>query len=329
MPNFSTFICEIKKLRDVRLNKNIITYSVCVTIASILWFLNALNKDYSAEISYPVKYINLPEGKYLVTQLPSRLLLDVKAKGFALLGHKIRTSFLPITFNLESYQNRLIRKEHVFEYTLRLNDVKERIGNQLNAEIKLLNTHPSEITFRFADAQSKKVAIRPEVDYTLKRQYILNQITVNPDSITVSGPAPLLDTLQYVRTARWKVKELNKTLHKQMDLLPLTNCQYSQTTAEVTLEAEQFTEAKKTVPITPYGVPENMNIRLFPAVVNITYETGLSKYDKVSEHDFVFYIDYPTDTDISYLEVKTGKVPDFIKNLTYTPQKVEYILEKK
>ena len=72
-----------------------------------------------------------------------------------------------------------------------------------------------------------------------------------------------------------------------------------------------------------------MNIRLFPAVVNISYETGLSKYDQVTDHDFVFYVDYPTDTEISYLEVKTGKVPDFIKNLTYTPQKVEYILEKK
>jgi YbbR domain-containing protein len=329
MPNFSTLICEIRKLRNVRLNKNIITYFICVTIASILWFLNALNKDYSAEISYPIKYINLPEGKYLVTRLPSRLLLDVKAKGFALLGHKIRTSFLPITFNLESYHNRLTKKEHIFEYTLRLNDMKDKISNQLNTEIKLLSTHPSEIIFRFAEAQNKKVAIQPQVDYTLKRQYILNQITVNPDSITVSGPAPILDTLQYVRTAKWKVKELNKTLRHTMELLPLPNCQYSQTTAELTLEAEQFTEVKKTIPITPYGVPGNMNIRLFPAVVNISYETGLSKYDQVTDHDFVFYVDYPTDTEISYLEVKTGKVPDFIKNLTYTPQKVEYILEKK
>ena len=46
--------------------------------------------------------------------------------------------------------------------------MKDKISNQLNTEIKLLSTHPSEIIFRFAEAQNKKVAIQPQVDYTLK-----------------------------------------------------------------------------------------------------------------------------------------------------------------
>ena len=43
---------------------------------------------------------------------------------------------------------------------------------------------------------------------------------------------------------------------------------------------------------------------------------------------FVF-ADYPKNADVTYLEVKVVKAPDYIKNLSYTPQKVEYILEKK
>ena len=76
------------------------------------------------------------------------------------------------------------------------------------------------------------------------------------------------------------------------------------------------------------GVPEHMNIRLFPPYVTVSYEIGLSKYDKVSNKDFVFSIDYPTAPHTNFLEVKAVKVPDFIENLTFTPQKVEYILEK-
>ena len=43
-----------------------------------------------------VKYTNFPAGKYPVAELPTQIQLTVKAKGFALLGHSIRTSFLPI-----------------------------------------------------------------------------------------------------------------------------------------------------------------------------------------------------------------------------------------
>lgn len=329
MPNFQSLIREIKKLKSIRLNRNIITYLFCVAIASILWFLNTLNKDYSAEISYPVKYINLPEGKYLINKLPSQLLLEVKAKGFALLGHQIRTSFLPITFNLGLYTTHLKEKNQVYEYTLNTNDIKDKISNQISSEIKLQNVRPEEIVFKFADAQHKKVAVLPQVDYTLKRQYILNRITVNPDSIVVSGPAPVIDTLQFIRTVFLHTKDLGKTTHERIDLCPIPDCTFSETEAVITLEVEQFTEAKRTIPIASFHVPDSMNIRLFPAVVNLSYEVGLSKYEKITDHDFVFYIDYPKATDVSYLEVKILKAPDFIKNLTYSPQKVEYILEKK
>ena len=60
------------------------------------------DKDYLTEITYPVKYTNFPAGKYPVAELPTQIQLTVKAKGFALLGHSIRTSFLPITFNVGS-----------------------------------------------------------------------------------------------------------------------------------------------------------------------------------------------------------------------------------
>ena len=43
----------------------------------------------------------------------------------------------------------------------------------------------------------------------------------------------------------------------------------------------------------------------------------------------ITFSDYPKNADVTYLEVKVVKAPDYIKNLSYTPQKVEYILEKK
>lgn len=329
MSFFQSLFHSIRSMKQVRLNRNIITYLICVVIATILWFFNALNKDYTVEIPYPVKYINLPGGKHLVGKLPNEITLEVSAKGFALLGHKISTSFLPITFNVNTYSNHLLEKDNVFEYTLKTNDIKDRIGSQLSSKIKLLNISPEIIHFRFAPSVYKKIAVRPQVEYSLQRQYILNKITSVPDSVTVSGPSVIVDTLQAVPTEKIKLENLRKNVSKEADLKEIYGCQMSPDQVKVDVWVEQYTEAKKTLPVEVLNVPDSLTLRLFPDHVNITYNVGLSLYDKISNTDFRFTVDYRQTEKSSYLEVKADRLPEYIKDLTFSPQKVEYILEKK
>lgn len=329
MPHIVKQFTEFLKKSNLRIDRNIITYLICVVIATILWFLNALNKDYSAVISYPVKYVNLPQGKHLISDLPSTLSLEVRAKGFALLGHRISTSFLPITFNVNTYSNHLLEKDEVFEYTLNTNEIKDKIGNQLNTEIKLLDITPATIEFKFAQSVEKKVAVRPVVNYTLKRQYILNQITATPDSVLVSGPATIIDTLRYISTKSLRLKDLGKSVTKEVELTPLRGCTVDDATVKLDLQVEQFTETKKTIRLQARHVPGSFYLRLFPDNVNITYDVGLSNYEKITNQDFEFYVDYDQTQSSSYLDVKVGKTPAFIKNLVFSPQKVEYIIERK
>lgn len=329
MPNIGFRLIEFLKKKNVRIDRNIITYLICVVIATILWFLNTLNKDYTAVISYPVKYVNMPKGKHLVSELPSTVALEVRAKGFALLGHSVSTSFLPITFNVNTYSNHLLEKDDVFEYTLNTNEIKDKISNQLNTDIKLLDITPVTIEFKFAPSVSKKIAIRPSVVYTLKRQYILNKITATPDSIVVSGPTLIIDTLRYVPTKSVNLKELGKSVAREVELAGVRGCTYDETQVKLDLQVEQFTEAKKTIALKAINVPDSLYLRLFPDNINITYDVGLSNYEKISNEDFTFYVDYKQTVLSSYLDVKTGKIPAYIKNLVYTPQKVEYIIERK
>ena len=148
---------QIQQFKEKYLNRNIVSYLICVVIASILWFLNTLSKDYLTEITYPVKYTNFPAGKYPVAELPTQIQLTVKAKGFALLGHSIRTSFLPITFNVGSYCNHALSdKAGIQEFILNTNDIKDKISSQLNTEIQLQSVAPEEIVFQFSTIGPEK-----------------------------------------------------------------------------------------------------------------------------------------------------------------------------
>lgn len=318
-----------ERIKAIRLSNNIISYLICVAIASIVWLLSTLNKDYTTELTYPVKYINLPEDKYPLSELPAQLRLEVQAKGFVLLSYRLKTSFLPITINFNTYSKHLKDNKDIFEYTLYTDDIKDKMSSQIDSDIKLLNIYPESIEFQFATAKQKKVAIRPNIDYTLKQQYILTQMTAIPDSISVSGPALIIDTLQYIATEPLHLKKLSKNTSRTLNLASSPNLYFKAETVEVLLEIEQFTEMKRTLPITILNIPDSMNIRLFPPQINISYDIGLSKYDQVSDQDFVFSVDYPKNSKTDFLEVKITQSPDFVKNISYSPKQVEYILEKK
>ena len=106
MQNIKNKIWEVvSKKRNLSDNKKIVTYLVFVFIATIFWFLNALSKDYTTTVSYPVNYKNLPKDKILIRELPDKLFLEVKGGGFALLRYKISTAFQPINLNVSNQLN--------------------------------------------------------------------------------------------------------------------------------------------------------------------------------------------------------------------------------
>lgn len=320
----------LKKFPVHRLDRNILSYGICVIIASILWLLNALNKDYTSEISYPVKYTDLPKGKYVVSDLPEHITLEVKAKGFSLLGYQISTSFQPITFAVNAYSNHNVEKNDVMEYTLHLNRIKDKIVNQLSSDIKLQNIKPEEINFRFSKSAVKKVPVQPVVDYTLEKQYILkDRITALPDSIEVSGPALIVDTLQYIYTEPWTIRNVNRNASRNVALAEQPGVRFEEEEIKINLQVERFTEARKNIPISVVNLPKNRDMKLFPASVDVTYDIGLSQYDKVTEKDFRFVVDYRKWADSSYAQIEVAESPSFIKDLKFTPQKVEFILEEK
>jgi hypothetical protein len=84
---------NLKKLRQ---DKRVIVFLGCLAISTFLWFLNALSKDYETTLIYPVKYVNLPDKRFLANDPPSNLELTIQAHGFTLLKNKVNMKLEPI-----------------------------------------------------------------------------------------------------------------------------------------------------------------------------------------------------------------------------------------
>ncbi|MCR9011730.1 CdaR family protein [Gabonibacter chumensis] len=320
-----------KERKRLHLKRNIITYGICLIIATVLWFLNTLNKEYATQITYPIRYTDLPKGKLLVSELPQEMTLEIRAHGFALLRYKIGTSFLPIVFNVNSYSNGILDKKDMLDYTLNTIDIKDRIAAQLNSDIKLLNITPETIHFQFSRFESKVVPVQPRVEYTLKKQYMLkNPISVTPDKLTISGPASVIDTIQTVYTLPIRLKDLSKDITKNVSFEDIHGVQIDDNNAKILIEVERFTESKKNVTLTVKNLPDSLQMRLFPSAIDVTFDVGLSRYDQVTDTSFRFSVDYKQITkNTTALNVTLEKYPPYIQNLSFSPEQVEFLIEKK
>lgn len=323
------FLDSIRKVFS-NIDRNIFTYTIFIVIAALLWFMNELNKDYNDEITYPVRYVQMPKDRYLFSELPQHLTLEVRARGFALLGHKIRTSFMPITFNLSNYTNSLRKNGDVYEYNITQSEMRDKLSGQLNSEINLLGIYPDQIQLRFSEGRTKMIPVIPHVDYTAKRGYILQDTFVcTPDSILVSDPISLIDTLSSLHTVQWKAGDISKTTTSTVELIKPEGLNFEYSAVKITIPIERITEGQKSIPVTVNNLPSNMRIRLFPPNIEVTYDVGLSKYNTVTEDHFQAVADYREVEGSSYLSVSIRQAPSYVKNIRYSPQKVEYILERK
>ena len=331
-------IFDFKKLKEffdpekITSNKKLLVYVFFVGIATIFWFLNALSKEYTTNVNYPVRYINLPKNKVLTNELPSRLTLKVTALGSDLLRYKLSTAFLSNPFDVNKYTNSRLENESFKKYQLLTSQITNRFEKELSSSIQLQGISPDTIVFELSPILEKKIPIQLNISYTFEQQYMLGgEISLSKDSIVVKGPSSVLDTIFKLETELLILSDLDKTVKKNIALKKMKGLEFSQKKIGVVVPVEQFTEAKKSVPIRANNLPDSLLIRLFPRDVKVSYFVGLKRYDNVSADHFDVVVDYNQilSAEHNRLIISLVGKPTFVSNVRFYPKDVTYLIEKK
>jgi len=249
----SSFIQRLRQYfnkEKIKANKKLVVYAFFVVLATVFWFLNALSKEYTTTVSYPVNYVNFPKEKVLTNKLPSHLTLRVNAFGFDLLRYKLSTSFLPISFDVNSFTDSRMEKSKNSRFVLPTRRIKNRISRQLSSEITLLDIAPDSLVFQFSNVVHKKVPVKAQLELSFEKQFMLGDtIRLEPDSITISGASVIVDTVDQIHTRRMKFSDLSKTVKRNISLERVEGLEYSNKRVVINILVEQFTEAEKNVAI--------------------------------------------------------------------------------
>ena len=321
---------KVSDRKKITLNKRFLIFFFFLMLSILLWFLTVLNKDYITSIDYPVRYIRFPEDKVLVNDIPDRLDLTVEASGFTLLSHKLKSRITPILVDVNSYSPNKFRNDPSSIFILS-SDAKEGIARQLSSEINILDIHPDSLIFRFARRDEKRVPVEPILDLSFEKQFMqVGPYILEPDSILISGPVVIIDSIEEVKTEEFVLVGINESISQELKIRPLARIDFNPLEIWLQVPVEKFTEASLTIPIEVVNLPDSFVLRTFPGKVTISCQVGLSAYETLNEHLFRAEVDYADAGKMlgSKLQVNLVKVPEYIQAINYTPKSVEYILEK-
>ena len=296
--------------------ERIIVFIVAFILAVCLWFMVNLSLNYTLNINLPIEKGMMPDDRALTKALPKAATVSISGEGWKLI-------------NL--YNNPPPVRVDVMNQEVNLYDL---VRQQLNtfSEVDVQKVQPLILSLSLEKRSSKKVPVRPVWEISFKNQYgFLGQPTVQPDSITISGAASLLNDISQWPTDTLSGSNIASDITESIDLQQNELLTLSRDKVAFSGEVAQYTEGKATVRLSTRNLPAGQNISYSPTTIAVTFDVPIEEYANIENRQlFEAYINYQ-----QVLEDSTGFVKPNIQNISnnkhvkirsFQPEEVAYFM---
>ncbi len=307
----------------VRKNRNKLSvFLVFVFVSTILWLLIKLSDDYSMTYNLPVSYVDLPNDKWLAEQTDQALKLTINSRGFVILRAGYLRNVKQLAISLESMPYRKRSQNDYYINTVNLRNVVAEAFNINETDIEF---EEPELRFKLDNLAQKRLVVKPDLAISYKQQYNASAPpSLVPDSVWVYGPENMLDTMQAIHTQQLQLKDVEQDVNMRLAMAyDKQLIRLQPTEVNLRLAVDRFTEASFTIPI---QIPEQFQLKTFPDRVQVNFMISLSDFNKVEATQFQVVLDTSgMSLNANALKLKLAQSPPIARNITMSPESVEYI----
>lgn len=314
----------------IYIDKRFFTFLFFVLVASILWLLNTLGKDYTASVTYPVRFINAPENKEIINELPNKLELKVKGYGYTLTQYKFNIGLQPIIIDINELTKNWDKIDSNHYYILS-RSLKNKLQRNLNKDIKLMSIEPDTVHVKLADIITQKVPVHLNMMLDFEEQHMqFGDIIIKPDSVTISGPQTVLDTINQIKTEYIQLTNVHESKNFPAFLKAPGQVDLKTKQVRIHIPVTQYTEKSISVPLQLKNVPDSVELKVFPEEVSVKCKVALDNYEQINKEDFKLFVDYNETKDNinNKLSVYLTDSSEKARAVSFRTRQVEYIIEK-
>jgi hypothetical protein len=282
---------------------------LCLAGATMIWLLNALNKNYTTTIKCPVQYEFDNPDLVIVTPPPERIEVNVSSGGWNLLRRSLLLKRHPVILKIHNpAMSNFIRGSEltpIFKHTL--------------VELKVNSVENDTIFFDIQKRMEKVLTGRVNRSHIrLRDNYrIVGPITIDPGEFRVDGPEKLIDTIHLVFEISIDKDEINKPFNQKIKL-DLNYSEFEHFTPEsvnVSFNVERYVIKELTIPVSPVNFPKDSSAYLMQTGINAKFRIRVSRAESLNPGEFRIIADYrkiDRRNSIVMIEIKT--IPDYVED---------------
>lgn len=275
---------------------------LCMLAATVFWFFNALNKEHTATIAYPLE-IQYDQDRFIsVNNLPAQVSLNITGSGWDLLRKSLGFKIIPIQISLEKPAE-TFKIPPASILPLAVAQMGQTKINHVANDTLFLQIEPRK-------TRKLKLTLNPQQLRFELGFGVSSEIKITPDSVLVEGPKSLIEKLSDSLVLPFPLARISRNVKKEIDLnadVPkaITIIPASASVSFAVEELRDITKQVKVVvlPATPY------RFQVSEDSVSLRLRLPASQRKAVNQIGFVALID------LREVEPGVSKVAPAIKGL--------------
>lgn len=316
---------KVKSVTRTRFRKtDINSFLFFLIFAVVIWIFVQFSKQYNEIFTIPIQYVNVPPDKLLKEDNPQTIQLKMQENGFRLAWF----SLFPPTLNIDVSR----ASEQSGQLVYVIDENRAQILEQLNINFDDNNFLKDALVIAYEQKREKKLPVISRIEVEFAAGYsAVDELLVEPDSITVSGPDNILDTLSAIKTFPVTFSEVKKDLDGSilLDTTSLPKLTLYSERVNYHLGVEKFTEGKLQVPIELINVPENLNVVVFPKETVLFFQVNLKDFNKVTASDFRVVANFENVRENQdFIVPEVVEKPEFTSSIRLSEKRIQFIIKK-
>lgn len=253
--------------------------------ATTFWFFNALNKDYSARINYPIEFLFERDSVVVMQPLPTTITVDVASGGWNL----IRRTFL---FNITPIHIDLDNPTEISYYTS--SSLFPLVTEQLRGlTVKHLVT--DTVFINIEQKKRRRVILRVDsLTVPLAPNHrITSPIVLSQDTVELIGPKSFIDSIRSTYLFPLMAKRVNDPFNSVVEV-GVPNPELISVvpkTVVVSFQVERFEEVRVKVPVEAINFPRDSSVWMQQDFVEVVFMVPRAKRKDYSPTDFAVTVD--------------------------------------
>ncbi|MDE6812193.1 MAG: hypothetical protein K2J15_07590 [Muribaculaceae bacterium] len=299
--------------------RKFLTFLIFVVVASLFWFILALNDDIQDDFEVGIKVVNIPDSVTFIQDPPGSIHVLVRDIGTSLWRNAM---FMKpeVEFNFREYASDGVFYVSKGELTSEVKKIFGQSANVISVSIDTIGVYystlpprrvPVEVNMDITPAMGKVISSRPQVE---------------PSGVQIYSSREGLDTITRVLTDKLRAQNIEEPTTYTVKLKKIPGVRIEPSEVKVKVNVEALIRRQITVPIQIDNVPAGEDLLLFPSTAKVEYYIPMSKFGSGDEVIEVRVNYRDVESGMKRLPLRLGRHSKEVENVRILDSSVEYTL---